>query len=97
MERVFTAVVPAGRRFPVGCALRRVACSFPGLRTLRGSQVGAVVAPPPARLRWRDAPGSLRGWRPRDPRVAPHGWGEAGVMLGVWHWFFRLRSSLSSS
>ena len=30
IERVFVAVVPAGRRFSVGCALGRVQCGCPG-------------------------------------------------------------------
>ena len=71
---------------------------FPGLRTSRGLQVCPVVAPPPARLSRRDAPGSLRGRCPRDPRVASHG----RMVGGGWprarlrHWFFRLRSRLAS-
>ena len=57
IERVLVAVLPAGRRFPVGCALGLVR-----FRTSRRRQVGPVVAPPrtwrsQVRLRRCDTPG----------------------------------------
>ena len=57
------------------CQPRAGACRvwFPGSLTSRGFPEGPVAAPPPARLRRRDALGSPRGQRPRHLRVALHG------------------------
>ena len=98
IKRVFVAVVPAWRRFPVGCALGRVGVSFPGFGLHAGSRWA-----PWWRLPRRACVDVMRRGREEGGVRATRGlrpvgswWGEAGGMLGVRHWFVRSRTRLAS-
>ena len=103
IERVFIAVLPAGRRSPVSCAFGHVGCGCRGV----GLRVGSGWAP------WWRLP---RHGVPRIACVAAmcwgRGWGgahvtrglrfvgglcgEAGGILGVWHRCPRSSTRLAS-
>ena len=92
IERVFVAVVPAGRRSPVGCAFGHVQCGCPGFGLRTGSR-----SAPWWRLPGRGVPRLAcvaamcwgRGWggacMTRGLRLVGGLWAEPGGMLGVRH------------
>ena len=98
IKRVFVAVVPAGRRFPVGCALGRVGCGFPGFRLSAGSRWASWWRL--SRCAWVNVMRRGRGGggtrATRGLRPVGGWWGEAGGMLGARHWFVRSRTRLAS-